>query len=133
MKKLCGLILVFMLLLTLLGGCQSVNQNPLALSISPNTAKDPAALQELKNFDINIIELTSVHGIMHDEEAFAAVEKSLRDADMQVNSMHYPYGPSFDISNLDEKIRLQAIKEIKHYLQKLARSEWQIPDRSSQL
>jgi len=111
--------LVIVALMMFVVGCKSASVNPLASSINPKIAADKEALTEFKKAGIEIIELSGVHGVIHDDTAMADIKTNLEAVGVAVNSIHYPYGPSFDISNLDEDTRLGAIREIEYYLGRL--------------
>ncbi|MCI0499397.1 MAG: sugar phosphate isomerase/epimerase [Planctomycetales bacterium] len=115
MKQVVGLLL----LRVLFAGCASSFLNPLAVSIDPATANDAAALSEFHSAGITLVELSGVHGILHDDGKFADMKRTLDTCGFSVNSIHYPYGPDFDISNLVPETRTGAIQEIEFYLGRL--------------
>lgn len=109
-------VITLLLLCAVLTGCTSSTLNPPAVSIGPDSATDPAALSELALADITIVELSGVHGIIHDDSKFAEMKITLDGSGFSVNSIH---GPAVDISNLDPDTRAGAIREIEFYLNKL--------------
>ncbi|MBI9016796.1 MAG: sugar phosphate isomerase/epimerase [Phycisphaerae bacterium] len=120
MKDFLKFNLILLLIFMTFAGCSRTNSNPLALSISPEVASDKVALDEFISAGVRIVELTGVHNVIHNDADFYKMKVVLQSAGMQMNSIHYPYGPMFDISNLDEAIRLGALKEIEFYLGRLA-------------
>ncbi len=113
--------IIYSLLLCIIGltGCASSSLNPPAVSIGFAGASDQAFLKEFEEVGITTVELSGIHGMIHDDVKFAEMKATLDAGGFRVNSIHYPYGPSFDISNLDAEVRAGAIKQIEFYLNRL--------------
>lgn len=125
MKIAINLSAFLSLLLLILTGCNDSATNPPAVSIGYSVATNQAALAEFSSRGITLVELSGIHEVMHNDVDFAIMKSSLQTAGFSVNSIHYPYGPSFDISNLDEATRAGAIEELQFYLRRLAELDGQ--------
>jgi sugar phosphate isomerase/epimerase len=69
---------------------------------------------------IRTFELIYCKDILEDQTRFSELKKVIKDNSAKINSIHYPYGGTTDISCMHPDVRKATIEDIEFYLGKLS-------------